>query len=35
MTDAQLTKPFKFIWSIDTGNAPAGGTIDLSGVSMQ
>ena len=35
MTAAQGTGPFKLIWSIDTGNAPAGGTIDLSGLTIQ
>jgi len=35
MTDAQVAGPFKFIWSIDTGGPPAGGTIDLSGMTIQ
>ena len=35
LNDAQLAGPFKFIWEIDTGNAPAGGTIDLSGLTIQ
>src|SRR5581483_6864807 len=34
MSEAQVTDSFKFIWSIDTADVSAGGTIDLSGMGM-
>jgi len=35
MSEAQVADSFKFIWSIDTADVSAGGTIDLSGMGMQ